>query len=48
MSDEEIVTARYDNEYEAFFRLSDKLNYCVFIEPMSYIAWCEIPKFEEK
>lgn len=47
LTEVEPVTARYDNEYEAFFRLSDKLNYCVFIAPMSYIAWCEIPKFEE-
>ena len=44
----EPVTARYDNEYEAFFRLSDKLNYSVFIAPMSYIAWCEIPKYTEE
>lgn len=47
LTEVEPVTARYDNEYEAFFRLSDKLNYCVFIAPMSYIAWCEIPKFSE-
>lgn len=47
LTEVESVTARYDNEYEAFFRLNDKLNYCVFIAPMSYIAWCEIPKFEE-
>lgn len=47
LTEVEPVTARYDNEYEAFFRLNDKLNYCVFIAPMSYIAWCEIPKFEE-
>ena len=48
LTEVEPVTARYDNEYESFFRLSDKLDYCVFIAPMSYIAWCEIPKFEEK
>lgn len=47
LTEVEPVTARYDNEYEAFFRFNDKLNYCVFIAPMSYIAWCEIPKFEE-
>ena len=45
LTEVEPVTARYDNKYEAFFRLGDKLNYCVFIAPMSYIAWCEIPKF---
>lgn len=48
LTEVEPVTARYDNEYEAFFRYGDKLDYCVFIAPMSYIAWCEIPKFEEK
>lgn len=48
LTEVEPVTARYDNEYEAFFRLSDKLNYCVFIAPMSYIAWCEIPKYTEE
>jgi len=47
LTEVEPVTARYDNKYEAFFRFNDKLNYCVFIAPMSYIAWCEIPKFEE-
>lgn len=47
LTEVEPVTARYDNKYEAFFRSNDKLNYCVFIAPMSYIAWCEIPKFEE-
>ena len=47
LTEVEPVTARYDNKYEAFFRLGDKLDYCVFIAPMSYIAWCEIPKFEE-
>lgn len=48
LTEVEPVTARYDNEYEAFFRLSDKLNYCVFIAPMSYIAWCEIPEYTEE
>ena len=48
LTEVETVTARYDNKYEAFFRLNDKLNYCVFIAPMSYIAWCEIPKFAEE
>ena len=48
LTEVEPVTARYDNKYEAFFRLNDKLDYCVFIAPMSYIAWCEIPKFKEE
>ena len=48
LTEVEPVTARYDNEYEAFFRLSDKLDYCNFIAPMSYIAWCEIPEFVEE
>ena len=48
LTEVETVTARYDNKYEAFFRLNDKLDYCVFIAPMSYIAWCEIPKFEKE
>lgn len=47
LTEVEPVTARYDNKYEAFFRLGDKLDYRVFIAPMSYIAWCEIPKFKE-
>ena len=47
LTEVEPVTARYDNEYEAFFRLNDKLDYCVFIAPMSYIAWCEIPNYTE-
>ena len=47
LTEVEPVTARYDNEYEAFFRLNNKLDYCVFIAPISYIAWCEIPKFKE-
>ena len=48
LTEVEPVTARYDNKYEAFFRLNNKLDYCVFIEPMSCIAWCEIPKYEEE
>lgn len=48
LTEVEPVTARYDNKYEAFFRLSDKLDYCIFIAPMSYIAWCEIPKYTEE
>ena len=48
LTEVEPITARYDNEYEAFFRLNDKLNYCVFIAPMNYIAWCEIPKYTEE
>lgn len=47
LTEVEPVTARYDKKYESFFRLNDKLDYCVFIAPMSCIAWCEIPKFEE-
>lgn len=47
LTEVEPVTARYDKKYESFFRMNDKLNYCIFIAPMSYIAWCEIPKFEE-
>lgn len=48
LTEVEPVTARYDNNYEAFFRLNDKLDYCIFIAPMSYIAWCEIPKYKEE
>ena len=48
LTEVEPVTARYENKYEAFFRLNDKLDYCVFIAPMSYIAWCEIPKYTGK
>lgn len=48
LTEVEPVMARYDNKYEAFFRLGDKLNYCVFIAPMSYIAWCEIPEYTEE
>ena len=48
LTEVESLTARYYNEYEAFFRLSDKLDYCVFIAPMSYIAWCELPKYDKE
>ena len=48
LTEVEPVTARYDNKYEAFFRLNDKLDYCVFIAPMSYIAWKEIVPPETK
>ena len=48
LTEVEPVTARYDNKYEAFFRLNDKLDYCIFIAPMSYIAWCEIPQYTEE
>jgi len=47
LTEVEPVTARYYNEYEAFFRLNDKLDYCIFIAPMSYIAWCDIPRYME-
>ena len=48
LTEVESLTARYYNEYEAFFRLNNKLDYCVFIAPMSYIAWCELPKYTEE
>ena len=48
LTEVEPVTARYDNEYEAFFRLNNKLDYCVFIAPIGYIAWCEIPEYTEE
>jgi hypothetical protein len=48
LTEVEPVTARYDNNYEAFFRLNDKLDYCVFIAPMNYIAWKEIVPPETK
>lgn len=48
LTEVESLTARYDNKYEAFFRLNNKLDYCVFIAPMSYIAWCELPKYDKE
>lgn len=48
LTEVESLTARYYNEYEAFFRLNNKLDYCVFIAPMSYIAWCELPKYDKE
>lgn len=42
------TTAQYDKKFESFFRMNEKLEYCIFIAPLGYVAWCEIPKFEEK